>query len=148
MRGKVLLFDSGDRHLGNRYIPGFGAARATPPPGLIFIFITGSHSNFYKFFCRKKNIIIFAIQIRTRSVRLGVRTPGFHPGNRGSIPLRTAKIFFNKQKAEWQIIHQQPKGPGKVRKKSGKQVLCKTMRNAVRKLRATQKKKRLRTCCR
>ena len=23
------------------------------------------------------------------SVRLGVRTPGFHPGNRGSIPLRT-----------------------------------------------------------
>ena len=25
-----------------------------------------------------------------RSVRLGVRTPGFHPGNRGSIPLRTA----------------------------------------------------------
>lgn len=26
-----------------------------------------------------------------RSVRLGVRTPGFHPGNRGSIPLRTTK---------------------------------------------------------
>ena len=23
-----------------------------------------------------------------------VRTPGFHPGNRGSIPLRTAKINF------------------------------------------------------
>ena len=23
-----------------------------------------------------------------RPVRLGVRTPGFHPGNRGSIPLR------------------------------------------------------------
>ena len=24
------------------------------------------------------------------SLRLGVRTPGFHPGNRGSIPLGTA----------------------------------------------------------
>ena len=29
-----------------------------------------------------------------RSVRLGVRTPGFHPGNRGSIPLRTTKKAF------------------------------------------------------
>ncbi len=25
------------------------------------------------------------------SVRLGVRTPGFHPGNTGSIPVRTTK---------------------------------------------------------
>lgn len=25
------------------------------------------------------------------SVRLGVRTPGFHPGSRGSIPLRTTQ---------------------------------------------------------
>ena len=32
----------------------------------------------------------------TRSVRLGVRTPGFHPGNRGSIPLRTAFFKYNK----------------------------------------------------
>ncbi len=31
-----------------------------------------------------------------RSVRLGVRTPGFHPGNRGSIPLRTTKLVVNK----------------------------------------------------
>ncbi len=27
-----------------------------------------------------------------RPVRLGVRTPGFHPGNRGSIPLRATKL--------------------------------------------------------
>ena len=27
---------------------------------------------------------------KLRSLRLGVRTPGFHPGNRGSIPLGTA----------------------------------------------------------
>ena len=26
-----------------------------------------------------------------RPVRLGVRTPGFHPGSRGSIPLRATK---------------------------------------------------------
>jgi hypothetical protein len=26
-------------------------------------------------------------------VRLGVRTPGFHPGNRGSIPLRATLKF-------------------------------------------------------
>jgi hypothetical protein len=33
---------------------------------------------------------------RKWSVRLGVRTPGFHPGNRGSIPLRTTiKAFYN-----------------------------------------------------
>ncbi len=30
------------------------------------------------------------LKIKYWSVRLGVRTPGFHPGNRGSIPLRTA----------------------------------------------------------
>ena len=30
------------------------------------------------------------LQNKNRSLRLGVRTPGFHPGNRGSIPLGTA----------------------------------------------------------
>ena len=33
---------------------------------------------------------IFA-RLNQRSVRLGVRTPDFHSGNRGSIPLRTTK---------------------------------------------------------
>ena len=32
-----------------------------------------------------------------RSLRLGVRTPGFHPGNRGSIPLGTAKARSHKE---------------------------------------------------
>ena len=27
-------------------------------------------------------------------VRLSVRTPGFHPGKRGSIPLRDANFFY------------------------------------------------------
>ena len=31
------------------------------------------------------------------SVRLGVRTSGFHPGNRGSIPLPTTGKCFQKQ---------------------------------------------------
>ena len=30
-------------------------------------------------------------------VRLGVRTPGFHPGNRGSIPLRAADLEIKKK---------------------------------------------------
>ena len=30
------------------------------------------------------------LQNKNRSLRLGGRTPGFHPGNRGSIPLGTA----------------------------------------------------------
>ncbi len=37
------------------------------------------------------------------SVRLGVRTPGFHPGNRGSIPLRTTKHRLNKKHGESQV---------------------------------------------
>ena len=41
-----------------------------------------------------------------RPVRLGVRTPGFHPGSRGSNPLRaTLKIKDIKEK-KWQIISQ------------------------------------------
>ena len=42
------------------------------------------------------------LQNKNRSLRLGVRTPGFHPGNRGSIPLRATK----KRKILWQIINQ------------------------------------------
>ena len=46
---------------------------------------------------------IFAtrLQIGSWSVRLTVRTPGFHPGNTGSIPVRSTKPlmqmrgFFN-----------------------------------------------------
>ena len=43
-------------------------------------------------FCHIKNLATFALPKKEyyffRPVRLGVRTPGFHPGNRGSIPLR------------------------------------------------------------
>ena len=41
-------------------------------------------------------------------VRLTVRTPGFHPGNRGSIPLRASNIgekkvnFFSKNRLQMQ----------------------------------------------
>lgn len=36
---------------------------------------------------------IFATQFLRRSVRLGVRTPDFHSGNTGSIPVRTTKVI-------------------------------------------------------
>ncbi len=36
-----------------------------------------------------------AIKTEGCSVRLGVRTPGFHPGSRGSIPLPSTKNHFN-----------------------------------------------------
>ena len=41
-----------------------------------------------------KNSCIFALAINNRPVRLSVRTPGFHPGKRGSIPLRATTIQF------------------------------------------------------
>ncbi len=36
--------------------------------------------------------------------RLVVRTPGFHPGNRGSIPLGDAKIFRFAQNFEYRVL--------------------------------------------
>ena len=55
---------------------------------------------FLKKYCR--NLKTLYICIRNReiiyhedcnwSVRLGVRTPGFHPGNTGSIPVRTTSF--------------------------------------------------------
>lgn len=33
---------------------------------------------------------------KLRPVRLSVRTPGFHPGKRGSIPLRATELVVNK----------------------------------------------------
>jgi hypothetical protein len=38
----------------------------------------------------------FAVPKNKGPVRLGVRTSGFHPGNRGSIPLRATKIVNSK----------------------------------------------------
>ena len=45
-----------------------------------------------------KNSCIFATAILSKKwpVRLSVRTPGFHPGKRGSIPLRATKLVVNK----------------------------------------------------
>ncbi len=59
---------------------------------------------------RLKNNCIFAsaIVLYAWPVRLGVRTPGFHPGNRGSIPLRATKIIQQRIYLPlWQIISQQ-----------------------------------------
>lgn len=43
----------------------------------------------HTFFYLIKGQLYLHSQKQQRSVRLGVRTPGFHPGSRGSIPLRT-----------------------------------------------------------
>ena len=52
--------------------------------------------NFKKKLCKLVHlkIVVFLHSAfkNKRSVRLGVRTPGFHPGNRGSIPLRTTNL--------------------------------------------------------
>ena len=57
---------------------------------MLHLLLESASKKFFKDLVKIKNLIIFAIQ-KLRSVRLGVRTPGFHPGNRGSIPLRTTK---------------------------------------------------------
>ena len=46
-----------------------------------------------KYFAQINFSYTFALP-KLRPVRLGVRTPGFHPGNRGSIPLRATKLNF------------------------------------------------------
>ena len=43
----------------------------------------------------KKTILPLQSQYGKRPVRLGVRTSGFHLGNRGSIPLRATKRTTN-----------------------------------------------------
>ena len=63
----------------------------------------------------------------TWSVRLGVRTSGFHPENRGSIPLRTTKnILMANHKSTKKRIRS-----SKTRQESNK-YLHKTVRNAMR----------------
>ena len=46
-------------------------------------------------FCLIEISLYFCNSKKRWSVRLGVRTPGFHPGNRGSIPLRTTNNIMN-----------------------------------------------------
>ena len=71
-------------------------------------------------------------------VRLGVRTPGFHPGNRGSIPLRATKkkknIMANHKSAIKRIKSDKEK---MLRNK----YQHKSARTAIQKLRETSNKK-------
>ena len=78
------------------------------------------------------------------SLRLSVRTPGFHPGKRGSTPLGTTKetrilqikikIEMANHKSSIKRIRQAEK------KKLHNRYYAKTARNAVRNLRATADK--------
>jgi small subunit ribosomal protein S20 len=70
------------------------------------------------------------------SVRLGVRTPGFHPGNRGSIPLRATRfiiIMANHKSALKRIRRNEA-----VRLRNRYQ--HKTVRTAIKKLRSEENK--------
>src|SRR5210317_2035103 len=74
------------------------------------------------------------------SVRLGVRTPGFHPGNRGSIPLRTTKNKINKKN-----MANHKSALKRIRNSETKRLRNrhqhKTTRNAMKRLMETTKKK-------
>ncbi len=52
-----------------------------------------SKSFFKNLLCIPKIVALLHPQQQNRSVRLSVRTPGFHPGKGGSIPPRTTKSF-------------------------------------------------------
>ena len=76
------------------------------------------------------------------SVRLGVRTPGFHPGNTGSIPVRTTKVL-NKTRIK-EIMANHKSALKRIRSNETKRLRNKyqhkTTRNAVRDLRSTEDK--------
>ena len=78
------------------------------------------------------------------SVRLGVRTPGFHPGNRGSIPLRTTVIKFCFNLGSNKMANHQS-SIKRIRQTEKRRVhnkyFAKTTRNAIKQLRDTEDKK-------
>ena len=61
---------------------------------------------FFTTIARLKKSITFAASKTRWSVRLGVRTSGFHPGNRGSIPLRTTNNTLKFNNGKSQVIPQ------------------------------------------
>ena len=69
--------------------------------------------------------------------RLGVRTPGFHPGSRGSNPLRATNKFNN---LEYKKMAHHKSTKKRIKQDEVKTVqnkyYAKTMRNAVKKLRS------------
>ena len=85
----------------------------------------------------------FCIRVReARSVRLSVRTPGFHPGKGGSIPPRTTIKTLEKKKKHKMANHKS--ALKRIRSNEKRRVLNryqhKTTRNAIKALRiATDK---------
>ena len=78
----------------------------------------------------------FAI-VKFWPVRLSVRTPGFHPGKRGSIPLRATnrKQYMANHKSALKRIRSNDK------KRLVNRLQHKTTRNAIKKLKETANKK-------
>ncbi len=79
-------------------------------------------------------------ELKCWPVRLGVRTPGFHPGSRGSNPLRATNFIYTE---EFKMAHHQS-AKKRIRqdevKRTNNKFFAKTMRNALRKLRETTDK--------
>ena len=73
-----------------------------------------------------------------RPVRLSARTPGFHPGKRGSIPLRATKIII--------IMANHKSALKRIRSNNAKRILNKyqhkTTRNAIKSLKELTTKKK------
>jgi len=89
-----------------------------------------------------KKYFIFALLFgNKRPVRLGVRTQGFHPCNRGSNPLRATKQKASNYKL---IMAHHKSAKKRIRSNNAKRLrnryYAKTARSAVRKLRATKEK--------
>ena len=78
------------------------------------------------------------------SVRLGVRTHGFHPCNTGSIPVRTTKFSLKTNKLRIMANHKS--ALKRIRSNDAKRLRNKyqhkTTRNALRDIRATRRQKR------
>ncbi len=83
-----------------------------------------------------------SVSLASGSLRLGVRTPGFHPGNRGSIPLGTTSKNFKNFIFTTMANHQSAKK--RIRQAEARKVhnkyYAKTARNAVKSLRLTTDK--------
>jgi small subunit ribosomal protein S20 len=79
-------------------------------------------------------------EFRRWPVRLSARTPGFHPGKRGSIPLR-ATIYYNKEKQMANHKSALKRIRSNETKRLRNKYQHKTTRNAIKKLRDMEKKK-------
>ena len=86
------------------------SVRVQVPPRVLKTAIVIYYCGFFKIVLQNKNKFLFLQSEKQWSVRLGVRTPGFHPGNRGSIPLRTTIFEIITRKYQLSILVRSSRG--------------------------------------